>query len=286
MIEPLHANRDLFVTASGQFYNYRGHIDFMLFKRSLDGVAIEPIEQERIDAGSQGVTTLFMAQNIEHFNPLDYGDRFFAHIKPFAAACRAMNLYWRPVVFADAGSIMPDKGQQQTFLLRCAAEFNGEWNVLPSLCNQYQNNGVDPGIFSRPPTDNLWSRGSSTDDVEPFRPGWDYKEWDARRDYPKLLFGNTDGWFVKEGVDDSLHVLDRPMPAIMNESIGFWDHDVPGYRSSDPNLAALYGGTSGYYLRGGNFLAQEGLKCDPWTPRTAQCARRFFSDIDHVIIET
>jgi hypothetical protein len=278
-IEPLHTQRDTFVTASGNYYNWQGNIDFMAFKRSLDGVDMGFITQ-RQQAGSQSLTTLMMAHYIEDFIPSTYGARFFAHIKPFAQFLRSLNLYWRPIVFADAQVVMPDKGQQQTFLAQCAAEFNGEWNVLPSLCNEYQKNGCDPFMFQRPATDNLWSRGSSTSDTEPARPGWDYKEWHSRRDWPKVLFGNDDAWYVKEGIDSNFSVLDRAMPCIIGEPIGFWDHDVPARRSQDPNLAAVVGGTSVYFARGADFMSEGGLRCDRWDPRTEECARRFYAAIN------
>jgi len=282
-IEPLHTQRDTFVTASGKYYNWKGHIDFMLYKRSLDGFVMEPLLDQRKAAGSNSVTTLMMAHYIEDFVPSAYGSRYLDHIKPFAAALKAKDFYWRPIIFADAQVVMPNGDVQKTFLSQLADQFNGEWNILPSLANEFQKNGCDPSIFTKPATSNLWSRGSSTGDAEPYRPGWDYKEWHPRRDWPKVLFGNDDAWYVKEGQDSSGNSLDYPKPTIVGEPIGFWDHDVPGRRSSDPNLAAVIGGTSVYFARGADFMSEEGLRCQPWTPRTFECAQRFFNAIDGAI---
>lgn len=272
----LTIERDRFLKADGSQFDWCGHIDFMLFYKSLDGFAIEPHLAERRLVEDQVVVTLMMAHYIEHRDPLSYGPRFFAHIKPFAKALAAQNWYWMPIVFADAQVLMPDKGRQHDFLWRCAAEFAGEPNVLPSLVNEYQKNGIEPGIFEKP-KGNWWSRGSMTGDAEPYRPGWDWKEWHPRRDWPKVLFGNDDAWYVKEGVNADFQNLDRAMPGIVSEPIGFWDREVPGRRSSDPNLARVIGGTARYFARGVNFMSEEGLRCDPWTPNTKTCAERMFA---------
>lgn len=279
MIQPLTIQRDLFVLPNGEYYNWKGHIDFMLYKRSLDGVIIEPILEQRYNAGSRAVVTLMMAAYIENFVPSSYGDRYFAHIKPFAAAINNLGMYWTPIVFADAQILMPDKSQQIAFLNRISREFDGNPGIMPSLCNEYQKNGCDPSIFSKP-SNNLWSRGSNVGDSEPYRPGWDWKEWHPRRDWPKVLFGNDDGWYVKEGMNANGQMLDYPMPCICGEPIGFWDHDVPNRRSSDPNLARVIGGTSIYFMRGGNFMSEAGLHSEPWDNRTYECATAFFQGIN------
>jgi hypothetical protein len=216
-----------------------------------------------------------MAYYIENRSPSQYGARFFAHIKPFARALASKGMGWMPIVFADAQIQMPDVRQQQTFLNQCAAEFAGEPNVFPSLANEYNKNGCDPANFSQP-SGNLWSRGSTTSDAAPFVPGWDWKEWHPRRDWPKVLFGNDDAWYVKEGIDADNHMLDYPKPCIVSEPIGFWDRDVPGRRSSDPNLARVIGGTARYFARGVNCMSEEGLHSDLWTPNTKLCAATMF----------
>lgn len=278
LIEPLHISRDQFLLPDGTNYNWQGHIDFMLFKRSLDGVVIEPLLDQRYLAGSKAVVTLQMAWFIEQFIPSNYPN-YFAHIKPFADALAAKGFNWTPIVFADAQVIMQDKSEQIRFLNQIAAEFAQCSNVYPSLCNEYQKNGIDPSIFNKP-VGNLWSRGSSVGDAEAFRPGWDWKEWHARRDWPKVLFGNDDMWYVKEGIDSNGQMLDYPMPCISGEPIGFWNQNIPGRRSNDPNLARVVGGTSIYFGRGGNFMSEQGLRCDPWDTITFNCAVEFFKGIN------
>lgn len=285
-IQKLTTYADLFVNEDGSYYNWRGHIDFMMFFRSLDGQPLEPLMKERYDLGSRGLVTLFMAKFIEDKDPLTYGSRFFHHIKPFAQALRNnCDMYWRPIVFADMQVFGWNLQQQRDFLNRCAEEFNDEWNVLPSLVNEWSKNGIYPDDFSRPNTNNIWSRGSSVGDAGAPYPGWGYKEWHGRRDWPKVLWSNDDAWYVKEGLrynEDNGHLeqYDRPMPTIVGEPIGFWDRDIPNRRSSDPNLAAVMGGTSVYSARGADFMSQEGLRCESFTPRTAECARRFFNAIN------
>lgn len=282
MIQPLTAKRDQFLKPDGSNYNYRGHIHFLDFKKSLDGVSLNDLINPWKSLGSQGVVTLMMWHfGPEKFYPKDYGARFFAHIKPFAKALRDLDMYWRPIVFADANVIIPNVNDQHSFLNQCAAEFNDEWNVLPSLTNEFQKNGINPSNFTRPNTNNLWSHGSSLGDTDAARPAWDYVEWHGRRDWPKVLFSNDDGWYVKEGLNgDTGHYYDRTVPGIVGEDIGFWDRDVPGRRSSDPNLAMVLGGTSIYYMRGGDFMSEEALASVNPSPRTAECCRRWMKAIE------
>lgn len=281
-IQPLHAERDIFVRADGSHYNYRGHIHFLDFKKSLDGESLTDLIMPWKNLGSQGLTTLMMWHyGPEKFYPSAYGDRFFAHIKPVARALRDLDMYWRPIVFADAQVIMPDVNQQRIFLARCAEQFNDEWNVLPSLTNEFQKNGINPSDFLRPNTNNLWSHGSAISDANAARPAWDYVEFHPRRDWPKVIFGNEDGWYVKEGFNaENGHYYDRSVPGIIGEPIGFASFDQPGRRSSDPNLAMVIGGTSIYYMRGADFMSEEALSSVAPSPRTAECARRFYRAIE------
>jgi hypothetical protein len=279
LVEQLHVESDTFVTASGASWLWRGHIDFMRFRRSLDGQPIDGLKQ-MYNVGSRVVATLMAAEYIERFHPQDYGDRFYAHIRPFARGLAELGFYWMPILFADAQAVMPDKGTQLGHFARMIAEMNGEPNIMPSLANEYQKNGCDPSIFAKPATNLLLSRGSSTSDAAPFLPGWDFKEWHPRRDWPKVLFGNDDAWYVKEGIDAEFHHLDNRMPCIVSEPIGFWSQDVPGRRSSDPNLARVVGGTSIYFSRGGNFMSENGLRSDAWDARTEECAVSFFNAIN------
>lgn len=281
IIQPLTTKRDQFLLLDGRNYNWRGHIHFLDFVLSLEGKSLNELIEPWRALGSNSVTTLLMWEyGPKKWKPSDYGDRFFAHMKPFASALRELNMYWRPIIFADAQVIMPGFAEQDNFLQRCAEQFNNEWNILPSLTNEYQKNGIQPSYFNRPNTSNLWSRGSSVSDTNAARPAWDYVEWHSRRDYPKYLFGNDDGWYVKEGLDaENMHYYDSPKPGIVGESMGFWDRDVPGRRSSDPNLAMVIGGTSIYYMRGADFMSEEALSSSNPSPRTAECASRFFRAI-------
>lgn len=270
-MNPLIIEKDRFLRTDGTQFDWFGHIDFMLFFRSLNGLSLEEHLAKRTITKEQVVSTLMMAHYIEHQDPRAYGDRFFAHIKPVARALAALGYYWKPIVFADAQVLMSDKNEQRTFLGRCAQEFSGEPNVIPCLGNELSKNGINPFDFVKP-SGNLWSRGSETGDSEPPRPGWDWKDWHPRRDWPKVLFGNDDAWYVKEGVNSGGQTLDVSMPVIISEPIGFWDRDIPNRRSSDPNLARVIGGTARYFARGVDFMSEEGLRCDDWSDRTKECA--------------
>lgn len=277
-VQELHINGDQFLTLDGTNYNWKGHIDWMLYKRSLDGVAIEPLLAQRFAAGSRCVATLMEAHYIERFYPSDYGQRYYDHIGPFAEALKSAGFYWQPVCYADEQVVKSG----HDFVYRLAERFANHYWILPSLGNEWSKNGFNPGDFSRPNTNNLWSRGSNVGDEAPWYPSWDWKEWHPRRDWPKVLFGNDDMWYVKEGVNSDGVVLDKRAPTIASEPIGFWTYNVPNRRSNDPNLARVIGGTSIYFGRGANFMSEQGLRCEPWDTITYNCAVEFFAGINQV----
>lgn len=275
MTRELIIERDRFLYADNRDqFDWFGHIDFMLFWKSLaDGFPIEPHLAGRIICPGQVVVTLMMAHFIEHRDPDSQGERFFQHIKPFAKALDNLDCYWMPIVFADMQVFGWSVDKQRSFLTRCADQFNNEKNVIPSLGNELSKNGIKASDFGRPTSNNYWSRGSEVGDEPPPRPGWDWNEFHPRRDWPKVIWGCDDSWYVKEGIHNDV-VIDSPMPCICTEPIGFWDRDIPNHRSSDPNLARAIGGNARYSARGVNFMSQEGLRCEDWTPRTRECAER------------
>lgn len=273
---PIHIEADRFLDNSNNQWNWAGHISFMAFKRSLDGESLDLFTDHAKECGSQVLVTLQMANYIEQFYPSDYGDRYFAHMKPFARALQAKEMYWCPIVFADAQVIKPDFFKQKEFLDRFVEATRDEFNILPSLGNEYPKNGFFPGDFSKPNNGLLWSRGSSLSDTAPHYPSWDWKEFHPRRDWPKVLEGNFDGHYVMDGVDANGTVVDKPAPCVSSEPIGFWHTNVPNRRSNDPNLAMVIGGTSIYYNRGGNFHSEEGLRSEVWSAKTTECAKRYF----------
>lgn len=276
LVQELHINQDRFETPDGKNYNWRGHIDWMLYKRSLDGVSIEPLLAQRYSAGSRCVATLMEAWYIERFIPAEYGQRYYDHIPTFAEALRKAGFYWQPVCYADEQEVKSG----HDFVYKLAERFRDQYWILPSLGNEWDKNGFFPGDFTRPNTNNLWSRGSEVGDTAPYYPSWDWKEWHPRRDWPKVLFGNDDMWYVKEGINGDGQVLDKRAPAIASEPIGFWSHNVPNRRSNDPNLARVIGGTSIYFGRGANFMSEQGLRCEPWDTITYTCAVEFFAAIN------
>lgn len=273
-MERIHADGEVFVTESGARWTHAGHIDFLLYKRSLEGVTIEPLLAERYAAGSRVVCTLGMCHYIEHFYPQDYGDVYYSHLRPFAQALAAAGFYWMPILFADQHMV---RVSEQQHFRRCYEGLAGEPNVHPSLVNEYPKNGIDPSRFVKPEgTGLLWSRGSGLADDEPPRPAWDWTEFHPRRDWPKVLMGNFDGWWVKEGVREGGPRVDRPTPCVSTEPIGFWSHDIPGRRSSSPDLARVIGHTCVDFLRGGNFHSENGIRSESWDARTTECAVQFF----------
>jgi hypothetical protein len=276
LVEELHIIEDQFLLPDGTNYNWKGSIDWMLYKRSLDGQDIEALLAQRFIAGSRCVATLMQAHFIERFYPSEYGQRYYDHMIPFAQALKRAGFYWMPVVYADEQVVKSG----HDFVYQVASHLHDMYWVLPSLGNEWSKNGFNPGDFVRPNTNNLWSRGSNVGDEAPWYPSWDWKEWHPRRDWPKVLFGNDDMWYVKEGINADNRKLDKRAPCIASEPIGFWDHDVPNRRSNDPNLARVIGGTSIYFGRGANFMSEQGLRCELWDSITYNCAVEFFKAIN------
>ena len=270
----LHIEGQRFVNDQGQEWRWRGHIDFPLFALSLRGQPIDTILRPRYAAGSRVVATLGMWHyGPVPFRPSEFGDRYFRHMRPFAQALAELGFYWQPILLADAQVIMPDVSEQRAFVQLCAEWMAGEPNILPSLCNEADKNGVHPGDFTHPGQGLLWSRGSGLADQAPYQPGWDWKEWHGRRDWPKVLWSMDDMWYVGDGSDGDGHRLDTPKPVVCTEPMGWWDHDVPGRRSSSPALARVIGGTSVYNGCGSNAMTQAGLSCEPWDPTTTACVQ-------------
>lgn len=268
-----------FLRPDGSEWVWAGHIDFMLRKRSLDGMTIEPHLRERKKSGSYVVVTLEMAHYIERYYPDDYGVRYWDHIRPFAKACAAEGFWWCPILLADAQEIKKNVSDQQRYVQRWAEHMAGEPNLLPSLGNEWPQNGWHPGNFAFPGGDGLlWSRGSTTSDAPPFPQGWGWKEWHGRRDMPKVFWSHDDMLLLREGNTD-----DGPgVPTIGSEPIGFWHTDVRDRRSSNAHLAKVLGGCSVYFGNGSNGHSQEGLRSESWHPHTAMCIAAQLGEIQKV----
>lgn len=281
LLESLHAEGVEFKTQSGRRWVMAGHIDFVLRKRFMENGpdTVTGILTPRLALGSNSAMTLEMWYYGEKFKPSDYGEKYYADIKPFARHLASLGAYWQPIILADAHILMPSIVDQRNHVGRFAREIAGEPNVLPILVNEFQKNGVDPNMHQKPEgTGCLWSKGSGTSDGPPPQPGWDWHQWHGRRDF-KALFSSQDGYYVMMGHEEGGPQMETPKPCGHTEPIGFWSNNVSNRRSNDPNLARIIAATSVLYMQGANFMSEEGLRCGPWEPRTQECARAFYKGL-------
>lgn len=108
----LHIEGLGFKDSSGKQWWWRGSTDFMLYKRYLAGVDIQPILDQRVDVGANLVRVLGMSHYIERFYPQDYPG-YYNQLLSFASLLSQNGLYLEFVVFADAQIIMKNTSEQQ-----------------------------------------------------------------------------------------------------------------------------------------------------------------------------
>lgn len=139
-------------------------------------------------------------------------------------------------------------------------------NVVLSLVNEFQQNGVDPNAFEKP-DGFLFSFGSSVSDTAPPRAGdSDYIEWHGRRDWPKVTSSAEDMYAV---------IQEHQIPGV---------HDEPARQDRppqfSPRLAAQIALTARLLGAGATFHSISGLRSQPFTPFEQDCARAFFAHLE------
>lgn len=268
----------------GQAWQYRGFTDFLLFKRFLDGEDLHALLTERITVGANVLRVLGMCENIAHFAPGDYGDRYWTALDGFLDLVAAHGLRVEFVAFADAQILIPSVPAQRSHFVRVVAALAEHWNAIGELVNEAPKNGIDPDDFSRPvdvPT--IWTAGSGLGDGMPHRPPWDgVMHHGARKDeWPRDAKGSVDlcclGWdgFTPLGVW-----------VIQDEPMGAAEVAVPGRRANVPQDFYDFGAVAGIYGPGATFHSDAGILSAALGPTQTACALAFFAGLSAVSPDT
>ncbi len=95
-------------------------------------------------------------------------------------------------VFVDAQRVMPTQADRQRFWVQLCEALAGSGAYLLSGGNQYPKNGFDPWADLASPAGVIWSRGSSTDDLQTAPRGAPASELHATRNaWPRALMDTT-----------------------------------------------------------------------------------------------
>jgi hypothetical protein len=197
---------------------------------------------------------------------------------PFLDLLAQYGLTCEFTVFADAQQVMSRLTEQQAHWARVCDTIRGRPGVFVSLVNEWKKNGIDPFRFQRP-RDLIVSQGSGLGDEPPPMPGWSYREWHGRRDWPKVLFSNEDAWYVGAGYNARGALVFPAVPVVMNEDIGFAEAPSPNRRSTDPQVARVIALTAVAWGAGATFHCEDGIFSRPLGPIQRQCAAAFFKGL-------
>ena len=248
--------------------------DFNLLHRFLDGEAIEPILQQRANAGFN-ILRVFTAyrigdgvaeNSIGTLIPDQYAD-FYARIPAFLDALSRYRLYAELVGFTGPYQGVLDSAQAMvTHWERLCGAAQQRPNVLLELVNEYDNLpnrgipldrlGSCPGV--------LTSHGSAIQDSLPLLPVWDYVTF-----HPGP--GLSGEWARRVG-HETMEMANRlQVPVIANETIRFPDHvaSVTGAYDAAAGASLLVAG-SAFHSVGGK--RSRLWNADPATSRLAPAA--------------
>lgn len=189
IVQPLHLERrgNDFVDVQGRRIVLPGidGFDDVYFRTQgreseLDGLMMESqaigMRTRRIwcmgDAGENQVFSLY-PQNIPNY---------FDQVRSLVAYENSFGIIPLFTCFVDAQRVMPDPAQRRTFWQRLNEALIGSGLYLISGGNQYPKNGFDPWAdLTDPGHGVIWSRGSSTDDLQTAPKGAPASELHATR---------------------------------------------------------------------------------------------------------
>jgi len=125
-------------------------------------------------------------------------------------------------------------------------------------------------------------KGRKSPTPAPPMPGWGMDcEWHSRRDWPKVHESCGDLTYVSRGLrylqdSDRWKSYAPPAAGYVCEPIGFAEVEIPGRRSTDPDLARRLALDACAHGAGACFHAEDGIYSRPLGPVQQQCARVFF----------
>lgn len=260
------------LAAGGATWPWRGCSDFRLFQRYLDGDAtVGAVIANRVASGANLLRVFGMySGGIGTFLPASY-PTYFTALPAFATLLNGSGLFLEFTAFADAQVVMPTQAAQNTHWEKVIAALAGNGNVFLELANEYPNNGVNPAPFGRP-HGILSSAGSSTGDMPPFYPPWDYGTFhpDRNSEWPrkaKSIQDVRDGYPGWPGIQRAM-VADEPM--------GAGDSDIPGSRSTNAQDFFEFAATAQMMGAGATFHSTNGVASTVFSATQQACANAFF----------
>jgi hypothetical protein len=178
---PLAIDGDHFTQAGVRFL-VRGATEFRLTEVLLTGGDIQPILQDRRDAGCNWLRILGLKKNNTGWSLSHRTPGYWQAVRDTFAQTAAAGFAVEWVVFADTLAMMPDPGEQQDHYAQTCEVARAYPHVLLELVNEagHATQKIDPQRFSRP-SGVLASHGSGLSDVQPVKPLWDYATYHARR---------------------------------------------------------------------------------------------------------
>jgi hypothetical protein len=263
-----------FVDKDGKRRVLRGIDQFWAYRLWLDGRTddLANLVQESVALGFDMWRVFGMGSKRQNtvFDLSPSEPRYYERLRAFVEWCNLHGILVLFTVFADAQDVMPVYEHRQTHWMACAERLRGT-GVIFSYGNERDKNGTEHDQMTDPGL--LWSRGSWTQDPDPFKPlpeGASFAEYHPRRDLWASLFDTVASpvtiW-TRDGVGVPL-VCDEPPRFGTNGS---------GEAFEDPNLAWKFFrhyATEFAAVVFHNYFSQRCLLMDPLTRACAEQAVR------------
>jgi hypothetical protein len=271
-VRPLHLEGSQIVTDRGERWVMGFHTDFPLYKRYLDDVDIDPVCQQRFEAGSRGPRVTLAMKYLVDLDPRHYGDALYTRLPEFAAYIRE-RWGWGMEVTQICDAQMFGAMDWQRHQRMSAEVLHGVPGVLAELVNEFFKNGINPGEFQPVrSSDVLQSAGSTVDGIAFPCPSWDYNAFHPRRDWkwPFTIAATSNELMQYPGYAGAL---------VHNEPIGADETPSTDRRSTDAASFEKMAVDCALWSSGGTFHSQAGLQSERWGPVQDACARAFFQGL-------
>ncbi len=271
-LESLQISGEVFVTATGKPWRWKGSTDFYLAARYDAGEDITPILEQRRAAGANLVRVLGMIDWPwqPFWGPIPSRPNYWASVDGFCTLLASYGLYCEWVVFAGTKQLMPDQAAQFAHWAQTIAAVAHHPHVLIELLNEagHTSQSIDPAAFARPPAGTLASHGSGLTDAHYVEPVWDYATYHAPRKGP----GDARSFTGYDHYEWEAVPYSIGYPVIPEEMMKPQDY---GFHVDFARRAGAHCGLNA----GGTFHHQPGIDAVLWPPEVDACARAFYGAI-------
>lgn len=242
---------------------------FLLYKKHLDGLDIDPVLDQLESLGCNMVRIMGMFESLGGFNPKAYGDRYYGDIPAFMERLERRGMYgmWTCCaatgVWMTEGEAVQHVGRTVEVMKLCpnalVSPVNEQGQHVNSINLQRVKNEVDFGWL-------LHDMGSYGEDLPCEAPFGTHAVLHTTRRYPGS---------VKDGniVDHPNHVAQH-LDVGIDEPVRFGDEGSGDFHT-DPRVAREAAG-SAYTALFWCFHSMQGERGDMLTGNTLECARAAF----------